>query len=333
MISKQLRGISGVAALVLVTSLATDALACGTCGGATTAFYAPTAAYYQPAADSAAYAPAYTSYSGWYPGYWLNRISQNIWGSPTTYAVAYPSTYSVSYPATYAVSSVAPACSTCSTCSAAYAPCSSCAPAQTVTMRPICACSDYGSPCISCASGGCSPSSVGVVSQAVYQQSSGCSSCGESAVAVPSPGSTFTVPSGHEAVAPQSGVPTDSGPAPSLAPEAEVGARSVQKQETDSTGLPETVPGPADETPSAAPPENGDNGDPLDEALKGNDPNAGYFEAPRLHNPNDRAAHGVQAPVWRAIYEKPVLPRQVSTGRITAEQAKRDAAGWTSVSN
>lgn len=56
------------------------------------------------------------------------------------------------------------------------------------------------------------------------------------------------------------------------------------------------------------------------------------LEAPKLFNPNDRTAQRSIAPVHTAVYNKPVASQSVSTApvRITAEQAQRDAAGWTS---
>ena len=56
------------------------------------------------------------------------------------------------------------------------------------------------------------------------------------------------------------------------------------------------------------------------------------LEAPKLFNPNDRTAQRSIAPVKTAVYNKPVASHSVSTApvRITAEQAQRDAAGWTS---
>jgi hypothetical protein len=292
------RSVSGLAALVMSVALVGDVSACGACGGATTA-------YYQPTAYTTAYAPAYTSYyagSGWYPGYWLDRVSQSVWGTPTTYTVAYPSTYTASYAPAYSVgyatAYAAPACSscsTCSTCTAGYAPCSTCA--TTVTMRPVCetacGCTDCSSTCSSCSGGGCS-------------------SCGQTETVV----SSGVIPTGGS-----SGV----NPPPDLPSDANVPEvrRKPTTEEADKLS-----PGPADEnTPAEAPGTTPPAGDATDGTP------STYFEAPKLFIPNDRTAARVAAPVRKALYERPVAARQVSTGRITAAQAERDAAGWTSASN
>jgi hypothetical protein len=56
------------------------------------------------------------------------------------------------------------------------------------------------------------------------------------------------------------------------------------------------------------------------------------FEAPKLHDPNDRTAQRSIAPVKTALYREPVRYHNVSTRRVTAEQARQDAIGWTSAS-
>jgi hypothetical protein len=57
-----------------------------------------------------------------------------------------------------------------------------------------------------------------------------------------------------------------------------------------------------------------------------------YLEPLKLHDPNDRTAQRHIAPVKTALYKQPVAYRNVSTKRVTAEQARQDAIGWTSVS-
>jgi hypothetical protein len=59
--------------------------------------------------------------------------------------------------------------------------------------------------------------------------------------------------------------------------------------------------------------------------------NSTYFEPPALHDPNDRAVQRSIAPVKTALYKQAASYRSVSTGRVTAQQAQRDAAGWSSV--
>jgi len=61
-----------------------------------------------------------------------------------------------------------------------------------------------------------------------------------------------------------------------------------------------------------------------------------YFEAPKLFSPNDRTAWrgATTVPVRAAVYEQPATYRQssaVTRGPVSAEQANRDAIGWSSV--
>jgi hypothetical protein len=62
--------------------------------------------------------------------------------------------------------------------------------------------------------------------------------------------------------------------------------------------------------------------------------NSTYLEAPKLFNPRDRTAQRNIAPVHTALYQQPASYQQISTTRtvVTAEQAQKDATGWTSAS-
>jgi hypothetical protein len=63
--------------------------------------------------------------------------------------------------------------------------------------------------------------------------------------------------------------------------------------------------------------------------------NSTYLEAPKLFSPQDRTAQrGSIAPVHTALFTQPASYHQISTTQtvVTAEQAHKDAAGWTSVS-
>jgi hypothetical protein len=59
-----------------------------------------------------------------------------------------------------------------------------------------------------------------------------------------------------------------------------------------------------------------------------------YLQPPQLFSPHDRAAQRSIAPVTTAVYQKPVSYRNVSASSrpITAQEAERNAIGWTSVS-
>jgi hypothetical protein len=80
-------------------------------------------------------------------------------------------------------------------------------------------------------------------------------------------------------------------------------------------------------TPPATPPSTTTPGD----ANKG----ANGFDAPKLFNPQDRTAQHSIAPVRTAVYQQPASYHPISTVRttLTAEQVRKDAAGWKSGSN
>ena len=178
--------------------------------------------------------------------------------------------------------------------------CASCAPA--------CECA----PCSSCATSG--------VSQASYQ-SSGCSSCGVPA----SGGSTIVVPNGT-VVAPgaQQGAPSEGYRQPELAPGENVAPERTFQRPANGGMQQPTQPEPGGDS----------NEDELESVLEGDGTESStYFEPPKLFNPNDRTARRSIAPVRTAIYQQAVSHVNVSAPRsITAQDAQRDAIGWTSVS-
>ncbi len=220
-----------VVALVATLCVANVAQAqcCGG-GGATTAFY-------QPAAYTAYSPVAYTTVNtGWYPGYFLDRIRSRLWGAPstyvaaypTTYAAAYPSTYAAAYPSTYAAAypstHVAAYPSTYAASYPAYAtsysPCSTCAPAPQVTLRPVCTtCAD---PCTTCSS--YSGGAAYGVSQTSYQEAGGCACNGSS----PTSGTTIVVPNGTVVSPGMQQAPSNAGQ-PQLPETFETTPRSTEK--------------------------------------------------------------------------------------------------------
>jgi hypothetical protein len=113
---------------------------------------------------------------------------------------------------------------------------------------------------------------------------------------------------------------------PELAPESQVPQERIQNRPaTDDSQQPiQPVPG-------------NDNGaeDELEKVLEGdNQGSSTYFEAPKLFNPKDRTAMRHRSSVRTALYERPVTYRHASTAQpVSAEQARRDAAGWVSASN
>jgi hypothetical protein len=325
MILKSIRTIAFVVALLSTAILTVEASA-QCCGAATAGYYQPAAysAYYQPAAYSAYYQPAaYTSYSpvayqtyrtGWYPGYFLDRIRARLWGSPSTYVAAYPSTYVASYPSTYVASYPSSYVASYPSYSVGYAssysPC--CGTAQ-VTMQPA-SCST----CAPCS--GCSTCGVSGVSQASYQ-SSGCSSCGFGS----NSGSTIVVPSDTVTTpGTQSGANSNDGREPELAPSEQVAPERTYRRANNGSQQ-RIQPEPGNEA----------NEGEIEKVLEGDGAEGStYFEPPKLFDLNDRTARRTIGPVRTAIYRGPVTHRPVSTPRtITAERAKQDAIGWTSASN
>lgn len=290
------------------------------CGGASTAFV-PTTSFY--AGSHTAYYPTAAN-TGWYPGYWLNRIRTRLWGSPTTYVAAYPATtftasyaptYTASYAPSFSVSHAAPACSSCSTCQ-------SC----TVGYAP--------SACSACSA--CTVPS-GVTQTSFVQQQPGCASCGtgvqtEVQQSFDSSSSSTRTPDEAVQTFDSNGTSSNSNTQPSV-PEGTPIERQGQRPPVDTTPEP-AQPGPVNEsTDDAVDPEVA----PYKVESSSGDSST-FFEAPKLHDPNDRTASRVLAPVKTALYKQPVSYQGVtaqprSQQRITAEQARRDAIGWTSASN
>jgi hypothetical protein len=303
MTAKFIRSITVLAAIVLSAILSANANA-QCCGGATTAFHQPAAysAYYQPAAYTAFSPVAVQTYrTGWYPGYFLDRIRTRLWGSPTTYVAAYPSTYVASYPSTYAASYP-------STYAASYAPSYSVGYAS--SFSPCC------SPCSSCSTCG-----VSEVSQASFP-SGGCSSCG----VAPANGSTVIVPNGTVVppTSTQQGAPS-SEPQPELAPSEQVPSERTYQRPPN---------GGAQQPVQSEPDDDADEAD-LESVLEGEaSDGSSYFEPPKLFDLNDRTAQRSIAPVRHAVYQQQVTHTNVSAPRsATAERARQDAKGWTSASN
>jgi hypothetical protein len=332
-----------VLAVVAMLFAATEvnAACCGGGGGyATTAFY--------PQAYSSNYAGSYSAYypttayqtTGWYPGYYWDRVRTRLWGSPRTYVAAYPSTayvasyaptytasyapiYSASYApmhsAGYATSYAAP--STCSTCTAGYAPsCSTCT--QQVTMRPVCDTCTTCSTCDPCS--GCSTCSSGVV-QTSYQQSTGCSTCNgtvqqQSTVVTqqqpqPDPVPPQTFNSGSDSTS------TDYNAAPNIDPNASVPIQREEQRPVTNGSTEGAQPAPGDDSTEHDPYHTGDS------------ESSTFLQPPKLFDPNDRTAKRSIAPVTTALYQKQVSYRNVSIGPVTAQQVQQDAVGWTSASN
>ncbi len=172
MTAKRKRLIVGLAAVALVAFAGAQALAqCSTCGE-TVAYQPVTYQTYSPVTYT-----TYKPYNSWYPGYWIGRVNNYVWGRPwfPSYHAWYRKSYEVGYaPTTTSYYQPATSCCspapTCSSCTSNYAPsCSTCSTVSQVVMRPICSsgCDSYSS-CSSCSTG---------VSQATYT-TPGCDSCG-----------------------------------------------------------------------------------------------------------------------------------------------------------
>lgn len=320
------RALCAFAVFAMLLVAAQGRAAC--CGGWGTATSAYSANY--PATYQTAYAG-----TGWYPGYWWDRINTRLWGSPSTYVAAYPTTtwaasYAPSYSASYApavttASFVAPSacgsCSTCQSCTAGYSPCSTCG-VQQVTLRPVCA-TACSPPCATCVSGcsTCSSCAGQVVTQASYEQPA-CATCnGSSPVHVqqepPAPSPEPATPP------PTFAQPSATGASEKPALPADSSVPGEQQQNKPPTNGAESQPGPGEDTGAT----------PEKELYKvENTDSATMFQAPKLHDPNDRTALRSIAPVKNALYKQPVSYRDVSMRRVSAEQARQDAIGWTSAS-
>lgn len=334
MIAKLVRYAFVVLAVVAMSFTAAEANAscCGGGGVATTAFY--------PQTYSANYSGSYSAYypattyqtTGWYPGYYWNRVRMRLWGSPSTYVAAYPSTayvasYAPSYSVGYATSYAAPSgCSTCgtsacSTCTAGYAPsCSTCT--QQVTLRPVCDTCTTCSTCDSCST--CSSCSSGVV-QTSYQQSTGCSTCNGG---VQRQSTVVTEQRAPEQAAPQQtfnpgsdATSTSNNAGPQIDPNASVPIQREEQRPVTNGSTEETQPAPGDDSSEIDPYDTGDG------------ESSTFLQPPKLFDPNDRTAKRSIAPVTTALYQKQVSYRNVSTAPVTAQQVKQDAIGWTSASN
>ncbi|HEX2476843.1 MAG TPA: hypothetical protein VHK01_18965, partial [Lacipirellulaceae bacterium] len=294
MIFKTMQIVAVVVAILSPAILTAEASA-QCCGAATAAYYQPAAysAYYQPTAYTAYSPVAYQTYrTGWYPGYFLDRIRARLWGSPSTYVAAYPSTYAASYPsayvasypssyvASYPSSYVASYPSYSVGYASSYSPC--CGTAQHVTMQPAC----------------CSTCGVSGVSQASYE-SGGCSSCGVGA----SSGSTIVVPS-ETVTTPGTQYGTNSNDArePELAPGEQVAPERTFRRPANGGSQQDIQPEPGNDT----------NEGEIEKVLEGEGAESStYFEPPKLFDLNDRTARRTIGPVRTAIYHGSVTHRPV----------------------
>jgi hypothetical protein len=110
----------------------------------------------------------------------------------------------------------------------------------------------------------------------------------------------------------------NNGSAPGIDPNASVPLQR-EEQKPAANG---TSPGPGDDVNQTPPSE-----DPY----KVEKTDSSTLNAPKLFDPNDRTAQRSIAPVKTAVYWQSVAHRQVSTQRVTAEQVRQVAAGWSSV--
>src|SRR5687767_13925800 len=90
------RAFAALAMLAMLgVAVEANAACCG--GGAASAFYPSAYSASYPSSYNTYYAGSYSAYSptystGWYPGYYWDRIRARVWGSPSTYVAAYPTT-------------------------------------------------------------------------------------------------------------------------------------------------------------------------------------------------------------------------------------------------
>jgi len=157
--------------------------------------------------------------------------------------------------------------------------------------------------------------SVPAVTQASYQAPPSCESAATTysppAIAQPQPATP----------APQPSAPPTPEQRPTLDPTPQPQAQnSTSKFPVENTSKPPQQPA----QPASSHPE-------YDVKKKDN---STFLEAPKLFSPQDRTAQRNIAPVHNALYTQPASYRQVSTAKtvVTAEQAHKDAIGWSSAS-
>ena len=310
--------------------------------------------------------PAPVVRTGWYPGYWIDRMRLRRWSAAPaapTYAAAYAPAYTAAYAPTY-TAAYAPA----ATYTAAYAPyVTAYAPMQQAVVQTSYAPSVAVSaaPCTSCAQTtvGYAPTTVyrpvevAPVAQTIIAAPAcaacsveapcgGCSTCTpavsqvsyvESAPAADCPSCAATPSEPYYGSAPAASS-TTSGP---LTPRPELGAEiptpaapnygapaasSAQKPES-------SVVDPKPEADDAAGPEAEPEADPAADASTSYE-----FQAPPLIAPqNDRTANRPTVDVHNAVYSQPARQGRVSTTAAKVSAASQaapatDANGWYSVS-
>ena len=140
------------------------------------------------------------------------------------------------------------------------------------------------------------------MTQAVYTESAApCTNC--------APAAATSVTDTY--VPQQSSTPQSTTPQPTIAPSESVPTERTY-QETQRPTLETT---PIEPEPAS---------DASEESAK--------FEAPQLLNPNDRTAELHKAPVWTAVYHKPVETTTSPVQTVSYQQAVADADGWVSAS-
>ncbi|MCC7473935.1 MAG: hypothetical protein IT425_00945 [Pirellulales bacterium] len=315
-----------LAALLDVAGIALEARA-QCCGQSYGAYYAPTYSTY--------YAPAtYSTYSsGWYPGYWLDRVNARLWGSPTTYVASYPSYYASYRPVYYTnyayTTSYVPAYSSCASCTSC-APCNTC----TTCYAPSC------NTCGTCDTG-CSSCSGGTVTQAGYtysQPNGGCSNCAATAPASTS-GTLQPTPATYSS--PTAAPGTSNTPIPAATPEPSPSLNTTTPQPSSSSRV-DPTPEPTN-TPPAITPDKPD----YDPYTSPKTESSTYLRAPEFISPQDRTALNSNrnpsksiAPVRTAVYHEPVGIQMVSaSSRGTApiaparpEPVRLENVQWRSLS-
>lgn len=115
---------------------------------------------------------------------------------------------------------------------------------------------------------------------------------------------------------------SNAGAAPRIDPNANVPEQRVE-QKPPTNGTNEVQPSPGDELneTNEAGVEDPYKVDPSD--------NSTFNEAPQLFDPNDRTVLRGPATVKTAVFKQAASYRSISARPITAEQAQKDAAGWS----
>jgi hypothetical protein len=358
-------GMTAALGATLLVAQATPASAqCATCPQPVVAFSPVVAA---PVVTQPVVVQQQVVRTGWYPGYWIDRMRMRRWDAATTTVVAatptvttanfaptatwvQPTVTTVNRPVITAFAPLQPAVQTtfmpvistpvasaCSSCpqpvTAAFAPTTTVL--RPVEVAPVVQTVVAAPACSACSveapCGGCSACSAGTVSQASFTAAApvaaDCPSCAATSSPVQYYGGSTSSPSAS------SGAAGPETPQPQLEGNVPTPAEPSYPGASSAQKPESSVVDPKPEADDAAGPEAEPKADPSTDASTSYD-----FQAPPLVAPqNDRTANRPTVDVHNAVYRQPVHHGRVSTTAAKVSTASQstpatDANGWYSVS-